>query len=154
MNLIRRGREAAAKTEPTPVAQDSLSVLCQGDEELHYAMSYFLYLKPEEQIARIGAPELQVQTAMEAMERGDRTMAVVDYETAARIELYRGNKENVRMYLEKAQGLQDGDGRERLATLLSNLEKVMTIAKRYYRQDDTPSSTAGGMSEQMVTATS
>ena len=116
-------------------------------------MSYFLYLKPEEQIALIGATDLQTRKAAEAIERGDRTMAVVDYETAARIELYRGNKENVRIYLERAQGLQDGDGQERLVVLLSNLEKVMTIAKRYYRQDDTPSSTAGGMSEQMVAAT-
>ena len=153
MKLFRRGK-AAAKTEPTTAAQDSLSILCQGDEELHYAMSYLVYLKPEEQIALIGATELQVQNAAEAIERGDRTTAVVDYETAARIELYRGNKENARMYLEKAQGLQDGNGRKRLSTLLSNLEKVMTVAKRYYRQDDPPSSTAGSMSEQMVTATS
>lgn len=53
MKLFRRGK-AAAKAEPTPVGQDSLSILCQGDEGLHYAMSYFLYLKPEEQIALIG----------------------------------------------------------------------------------------------------
>ena len=153
MNLFRRGK-AAAKTEPTPVGQDSLSILCQGDEELHYAMSYFLYLKPEEQIALIEATELQVQKATEAIERGDRTTAVVDYETAARIELYRGNRENVRMYLEKARDLQDGDGRERLSTLLSNLENVMAIAKRYYHHGDAPSSTDGGTSEQTVAVTS
>ncbi|MCL4355037.1 MAG: hypothetical protein JRN25_00035 [Nitrososphaerota archaeon] len=153
MKLFRRGK-AAAKTEPTTAAQDSLSILCQGDEELHYAMSYLVYLKPEEQIALIGATELQVQNAAEAIERGDRTTAIVDYETAARIELYRGNKENVRMYLEKARGLQDGDGRERLSTLLSNLEKVMAIAKRYYHRGDAPSPTDGGTSEQMVAVTS
>ena len=116
-------------------------------------MSYFLYLKPEEQIALIGATEVHYWKATEAIERGDRTMAVVDYETAARIELYRGNRENVRVYLKKAQGLQGRDGQERLSVLLSNLEKVMTIAKRYYHQGDTPSSSAGSMSEQIVAAT-
>jgi hypothetical protein len=132
------------ETESAPVAQDLLSTLCQGNEELHDAMSYFLYLRPEEQIARLGTTEQLVQRAMEEIERGDLLKARVDYTDAAWIELYRGNKAGVRASLEKALSLGDGDGlarqsAARLNNILVNLDRVISIARRYYHKGGTES---------------
>lgn len=140
--MFGRRKKAAAKSETTSDSEDVLSTLCKGDEELHDAMSYSLYLRPEEQIARLGTTEQLIQKAMEEAGRGDILKARADYADAAWIELYRGNKSNVKALLEKALDLGDGEGlarlsTSRLSTLLLNLEKVMVIARRYYHQDET-----------------
>ena len=139
----RRREKKTSEAQAEAVPQDALSVLCQGDEKLHDAMSYFLYLRPEEQIVRLGTTERLTQKATEEVGRGDLLSARVDYADAAWVELYRGNKENVKLFLEKALSLGNGDGlarpsAPRLNTLLFNLEKVMSIAQRYYSQNNIP----------------
>ena len=153
----RRGKKRASpKVQAAAVVQDSLSALCEGDEKLHDAMSYFLYLRPEEQIARLGTTEQLSQKATEEIGRGDLLRARVDYTDAAWVELYRGNKENVKLYLEKALGLEDGNGlarpsAPRLNTLLLNLEKVMSIAQRYYGQNNIPKPAAPSDGSRSIT---
>jgi hypothetical protein len=157
-------KKATPRVQTAAVPQDTLSVLCQGDEQLHSAMSYFLYLRPEEQFARLGTTEQLVQRATEAMGSGDLVRARVDYADAAWIELYKGNKANVKLFLEGALGLHDVDGPGmlstlRLNTLLLKLEKVISIAQRYYNQNNIPNPAAplgssGSMPEQIAIATS
>jgi len=142
--LFGRRKEAISETESAPVAQDLLSTLCQDNEALHDAMSYFLYLRPEEQIARLGTTEQLIQRAMEEIGRGDLLKARVDYTDAAWIELYRGNKTGVRASLEEALSLGDGDGlarqsSARLNAILANLDRVISIARRYYNKEGTES---------------
>ncbi len=109
--------------------------LCHGDREMYDTMNHFLLLRPEEQILQIGALEQLVQKASQAMERGDPIVARVNLEIAARIEIYKGHKEIVRNLLEKAQNLRNMDEvQRRERTLLSNLDKAMTIAEEYYRK--------------------
>lgn len=130
------------KAETTSATEDDLSILCKGNEELHDAMSYFLYLRPEDQIARLGTTEQLIQRAKEEAGRGDLLKARADYVDAAWIEMYKGNKSNVKVFLERASSLGDGDGlarlyNPRLHTLLLNLGEVMAIAKLFYHQDET-----------------
>lgn len=160
----RRQEKKPSKALTEPIPQDALSDLCQGDEELHDALSYFLYLRPEEQIARLVTTEQLIRRATEEVGRGDLLKARVDYTDAAWVELYRSNKENVKLFLEKALSLGDGDGlarpsTPRLNTLLLNLEKVMAIAQRYYNQDNipkpaAPSDSSGSIAEKIAVTTS
>lgn len=142
--MFGRRKNAVVKAEPTPIDQDLLSTLCQGDEKLHDAMSYFLYLRPDEQIARLGTTEQLIRKATEEIGRGDLLMARVDYTDVAWIELYRGNKAGVKASLERALSIGDGDGlarpsTQRLNVILLNLAKAMVIARRYYHKDGTES---------------
>ncbi|MDG7007522.1 MAG: hypothetical protein JRN06_04685 [Nitrososphaerota archaeon] len=130
------------KAEPTPHAQDLLSTPCEGDEKLHDALSWFLYLRPEEQVARLGTPEQLIRKAAEESGRGDLNSARVDYADAAWIELYRGDKSGARASLERALSLGDGNGlaspsAPRLDTILADLDRAMVVARRYYHKDET-----------------
>ena len=109
-------------------------------------MSYFLYLRPEEQIARLGSTEQLIRKATGEIGEGDLLAARVDYTEAAWIDLYRDNEAGVKASLEKALRLGDGDGlarpsAPRLNTILLNPDQVMAIARRYYHKDGADSQT-------------
>lgn len=130
------------KGEPTPDAQDLLSTLCEGDEKLHDALSWFLYLRPEAQVARLGTAEQLIRKATEEAGKGDFHSARVDYTDAAWIELYRGDESGARASLERALSLGDGNGlaspsTPRLETVLADLDRAMAVARRYYHKDGT-----------------
>ena len=107
-------------------------------------MSYFLYLRPEDQIARLGSTEQLIRKATGEIGEGDLLAARVDYTEAAWIDLYRDNEAGDKASLEKALRLGDGLARPsapRLNTILLNLDKVMAIARRYYHKDGADSQT-------------
>ena len=139
MNPFRSAKKSnVSHVESVPVIQEPLEVLCQGDSEMYEALGNFLYIEPERQLPQIGTTEQQVQRASDAMARGDSLVARVDFETAARIEMYKGNMEKVKTFLEKAQELRDARGEGSRLILISNLERAMEIAAQYYHQVSRP----------------
>ncbi|MDG6998661.1 MAG: hypothetical protein JRN15_06050 [Nitrososphaerota archaeon] len=70
-----------------------------------------------------------IQAGDSAKANGDNLMARVNYETAARIALYEQNKDEVIRCVTLAEQAQP---RELHKTLLSKIDKVMTISHRYY----------------------
>ncbi len=111
----------------------SLEQLCGGDLDLYHAMQHFLLLDPESQIPRIGETNTFIARGNEAKARGERQFARPDYEIAARIEIARGNKENVRKCLSLAREVSEpSPEQERLDKMLQNVERVVDIAEKYY----------------------
>ena len=133
MNLFGRSkRKSAQESEDMSVVQDRLAVLCGGDEKLHEALSNFLLLRPEEQISQLGPTEALIRRA-DSTEKSNPIIARVNLETAARIEMYKGDQETVRVLLQRAQHLSGMGGEENRQTILSDLDKAMEIAREYYR---------------------
>ena len=90
---------------------------------------------PERQIPQIGSAEEVAQDAAQAEERGDLPDARANYETSAKIEIYRENKEEVCMYLTLADEVaEDETHKEFHQKLLSNMDQVMRISDDYYRR--------------------
>jgi hypothetical protein len=100
---------------------------------MYEALSNFLFIEPG-RLPQIGTTEQQVQKASDAMARGDSLVARVDFEIAARIEMYKGNMEKVKTFLRKAQEVSDARGEGSRVILISNLERAMEIAAQYYHQ--------------------
>ena len=113
---------------------DPLLTLSHGDQELSDAMSFLLFVRPREQASQLGTTEELLQRAKEEAGKGELTKARIDLETAARIEMYKGDTEKVRMLLNKALEIHDQAAQKREQAVLSNLDKAMMIAMEYYHQ--------------------
>ena len=132
MNLFgRRKRESTQEPEARTAVKDRLTILCHGDEKMREAISNFLLLRPEEQIFQLGPTEALIRRA-DSTEKSDPIIARVNLETAARIEMYKGDREKVKILLERAQHLGRTGGEGNRQTLLSDLDKAMSIAREYY----------------------
>ena len=139
MNFLHRKKKTNDRNaEQVPVAGDRLNELCQGDSRLHKALSNFLLLEPQRQLPFLGTAEDFAKKASSALARNNPIEARTDFETAARIEIYNGNIEKVKTFLEKAQGLPDKYGEESRLTLLANLERAIEIAAQYFHNKPVP----------------
>ena len=132
MKLFGR-RKRALKSEETPAIEDRLTTLCRGDERMHKALSNFLLLRPEEQISQLGPTEALILRA-DSTEKSNPIIARANLETAARIELYKGDREKVKLLLERVQRLGT-DGEAERETIISDLDYAMSIAREYYHQE-------------------
>ncbi|MDG7001705.1 MAG: hypothetical protein JRN15_21615 [Nitrososphaerota archaeon] len=128
----RRKDNNSTEASVSTNSEDQLATPCGGDERLHKAISNFLLLRPAEQISQLDSTETLIRKA-ESAGKGDQTTARISLETAARIEIYKGDKERVRMLLERAQQLST-DGSVNRETMLSKLDDVMRISREYYHQ--------------------
>ncbi len=105
-----------------------------GDEELKIALEYFLLYEPQKQIPVLN-PDSLAADAQRAQEHGNPLMARVDYEIAAKVELYNQHKDKVKQYILAADSLTENEGyREMHAALLSKLDRALESAKNYYAE--------------------
>src|ERR1700730_7574244 len=65
-----------------------------NDEKMFVALQNFLLADPERQVAMLGDTDLLVTKGDAAKARGDKLVARMSYETAAKIEIYKQNKES------------------------------------------------------------
>ena len=116
-----------------------LKDLCHGDEDLFKVMENFLMFEPQSQISLLGGAESLIQKGNIAMEQGNKFEARVLYETAAKIEIFRANKENARKYLLLAETATEKERDKKYhAILLQNLDRVLEISRAYYGREPIP----------------
>jgi hypothetical protein len=106
-----------------------------SNEKVYKALENFLLVDPERQIPQLGGSEGQVAEADQAKTRGDNEVARGKYETAAKIEIYKKDKDSARKDIDLAEKFtapQDTMHHEIHRTLLSHMDEVMQISSDYY----------------------
>jgi hypothetical protein len=114
-------------------ADKRLQSLVKSDE-MYYAMEYFLLGDPERQISQLGDSETLLKQGDESKAKDQIVYARTNYETAAKIAIYRGDKEMARKCLVKAQEVtEQDDKRYRLmTTLIDGIDEATSVARSYY----------------------
>ena len=104
-------------------------------DQIYEAMENFLLGDPENQIPLLGEPGEIMEKADEAKEKGEDLIARAQYETTAKVAIYRQDKDLAKTSLEDAEQVTDPADRhaQMQKTILENLDQVVQIAKDYYR---------------------
>jgi hypothetical protein len=121
-----------AKEPPPP----SLGDLVPDNPVLLEALEYFLLGSPERQLVQLGDLGSLRTKAEKAKAKGDRTLARINYESAAKVALYEDRPTDFKESLLRANEVTDKN--ERYfgfhRTLLQNLVEVRRIADEFYSQ--------------------
>lgn len=114
-------------------ADARLKSLVKSDD-MYFALEYFLLGDPKRQIEQLGDSDAVLAKGDESKAKNDNIYARTYYETAAKIEIYKGNKEFARKCPLKAQEVTEHeDKRFRLMqTLIDNMDEAISVAKSYY----------------------
>ena len=126
--------ELKEKQEAHDYADKRLKELVQSDE-MYYALELFLLGDPKRQIEQLGDVDGLLSKGDQAKSADDHVKARYNYETAAKIEMYRQNKEGLRRCLVLAQEVAEESDKhfafQRM--ILDNLDEVLQISKQYYK---------------------
>jgi hypothetical protein len=126
-------------------ADARLKSLVKSDD-MYYALEYFLLGDPERQIPQLGDTATLLTKGDEAKARDDDIIARTQYETAAKIEIYKGGIDSARRCLLKAQEVTPEDNKrfQLMTTLLDHTDEAIGIARSYYEilAKETSASTA------------
>ena len=114
-------------------ADARLKSLVKSDD-MYFALEYFLLGDPERQISQLGETDSILAKGDEAKARNESVYSRAYYETAAKVAIYRGDKEAARRCLLKAEEVtEESDKRYRLMTfLIDNMDDALVVAKSYY----------------------
>ncbi len=141
MNLFHRSRQETAKVQTSNAVQMGISPLKNlviSDPKMFAALQNFLIVDPERQIPLLDSVSTLLAKGDAAKAQGNRMTARADYEIAAKIEIYRQNKDSARTFLVLAEGVSDKGQphHEYQETMLANMDKVMRISNEF--QDFVP----------------
>jgi hypothetical protein len=141
MNLFHRSKKLIAKVQTSDAVQMSISPLKNlvvSDPKMFAALQNFLIVDPERQIPLLDSVGVLMAKGDAAKSQGNRMTARADYEIAAKIEIYRQNKESARSFLVLAEGVSDkGQPHYQYQeTMLADMDKVMRISNEF--QDFVP----------------
>ncbi|HXQ93410.1 MAG TPA: hypothetical protein VN739_10430 [Nitrososphaerales archaeon] len=115
-----------------------LKNLIVSNPKMYAALQNFLIVDPERQIPLLDDVNKLLTKGDEAKAQGNRMTARADYEIAAKIEIYKQNKESARTFLVLAEGVSDiGQPHyEYQETMLADMDTVMRISNEF--QDFVP----------------
>jgi hypothetical protein len=125
--------ELKQKQEAHEYADMRLKQLVQSDE-MYYAIEFFLLGDPARQIEQLGDIEGVLEKANQGKANSDYVKARYNYETAAKIEMYRQNKEALRKCLVLAQEVTEETDKHFAfqRTILDNLDEALSVSRKYY----------------------
>ncbi len=105
------------------------------NDEIYEAMENFLLGDPESQVQLLGTPEEIVEKGDEAKDKGEDLIARAQYETMAKVAIYKQDPELARKALELAASVTNpADRHARMQkTIMTNLDQIIRIARDYYR---------------------
>ncbi len=114
-------------------ADAKLKSLVKSDD-MYYALEYFLLGDPERQIEQLGDVSAIIAKGDEAKSKNENVYAMTYYETAAKVAIYKGDKEAARRCLIKAQEvIEDNEkGYRLMTTLIDDMDEAIGIARSYY----------------------
>jgi len=142
MNLFHKSsKQETVKVQTSNAVQVSISPLKNlivSNPKMYAALQNFLIVDPERQIPLLDDVNKLLTKGDEAKAQGNRMTARADYEIAAKIEIYKQNKESARTFLVLAEGVSDiGQPHyEYQETMLADMDTVMRISNEF--QDFVP----------------
>ena len=110
-----------------------LKGLVANNQRMYYALQNFLLGAPDRQIPLLGEVSLLLARGDAFRAKGNSMAARVDYETAAKIEIYKQNKESARNCLVRAEEVSEKEQAhyEFQETMLADMDEVLRISKTY-----------------------
>jgi hypothetical protein len=105
------------------------------NDEIYEAMENFLLGDPENQIQLLGDPNEILAKADEAKGKGEDLIARAQYETLAKIAIYKQDRRLAQKSLELAGTATNPSDRHAnmQKSILANLDQVIRIARDYYK---------------------
>ncbi len=115
--------------QPTSRLRD----LVGKDQKMYEALGTFLLAYPERQIGQLGEVSSLLAKGDRARANGNNLAARADYETSAKIEIYKQNRESARSCIISADEVSGNDKQhhEFHETMLADMDAVMRISKAY-----------------------
>jgi hypothetical protein len=110
-----------------------LKDIVANNQGLYFAMQNFLIISPERQVPLLDGVGILVAKGDAAKSVGKNLEARADYETAARIEIFRQNKESARNCLKLADGVSEDASQhhEFHETMLADMDEVLRVSKAF-----------------------
>jgi|SRR5579872_7387580 len=141
MNFFHRSPKLQTITLQASVPQRAVSPLASlitDDPKMYVALQNFLIIDPERQIPLLDDVNTLLVKGDAAKAGGNNMTARVDYEVAAKIEIYKQNKVSATNFLLLAESVSDRKLQHfgYQATMLADMDKVLGISKAY--QDFVP----------------
>jgi hypothetical protein len=132
----RANNKEAARLQRVVVDQTSslkLKSLVANNQKMYFALQKFLLAGGEKQISQLGDVSLILARGDASKAKGNYMAARVDYETAAKIEIYKQNKDNARNCLVRAEEVSERgqSHHEFQEMMLANMDEVLRISKAY-----------------------
>ncbi len=111
----------------------SLQKLVSDDPKMLAALQNFLIVDPERQLPLLDNVETLLAKGNAARDQGFDQAARADYEIAAKIEIYKQNKESAASFLVLAEGVSEKLGAhfQYQETLLADMDKALRISLAY-----------------------
>jgi len=136
MNLFHRSPKQETVKLRTSVTQSSLSPLeslVSDDPNMYAALQNFLIVDPERQIPLLDDVNTLLTKGDTARADGNNQTARADYEVAAKIEIYKQNKDSATNFLVLAEQVSEKELKhfEYQETMLADMDKVLRISKAY-----------------------
>jgi|SRR5579872_1629864 len=134
MNLFHRSPKQTVKAQASvPQSVPSLQGLVSDDSKMYAALQNFLIVDPERQIPLLDNVGSLLTKGNTAKDQGFNQAARANYEVAAKIEIYKQNKESAASFLVLAEGVSDKLEKhfEYQQTMLADMDKVLRISKAY-----------------------
>ncbi len=136
MNLFHRSPKLETVKLQSSVSKAALSPLgslVSDDPNMYAALQNFLIVDPERLIPLFDDVGTLLAKGDAAKAQGNNLTARADYEIAAKIEIYRQNKDSATNFLVLAEGVSD-KGQQHFGyqeTMLADMDKVLRISKAY-----------------------
>ena len=136
-NFFHRANKQVAITLQRVVPDEASSLRLKGlvanNQRMYYALQNFLLGAPDRQIPLLGEVSLLLARGDAFRAKGNSMAARVDYETAAKIEIYKQNKESARNCLVRAEEVSEKEQAhyEFQETMLADMDDVLRISKTY-----------------------
>ena len=105
------------------------------NDEMYEAMENFLLGDPENQIQQLGSNDEIIGKGNEAKDKGEDLIARAQYETMAKVAIYKQDPQLTKESLDLAAQVTSPDDRhaKMQKTIQTNLGQVIKIARDYYR---------------------
>ncbi len=128
-------REEQKRKKSSKSQHPKLEKLVPNNQRLKTALEHYLLADTERQMIQFGGVETLEKDAQDARQNGNRKKARVNYEYAAKIEIYRRNRESASNFLVLAEQVTDPEDSEREfhKILLANMDQVMRISEEEYK---------------------
>jgi hypothetical protein len=136
VNLFHRSpKQETVKLQATVThwSLSPLEKLVTDDQKMYAALQNFLIVDPERQIPLLDNVSALLAKGDAAKAQGNNQTARADYEIAAKIEIYRQNKDSATSFLVLAEGVSDREKQHfgYQETMLADMDKVLRISKEY-----------------------
>ena len=136
MNLFHRSAKQETVKLQATVIQPNLSPLeklVTDDPNMYAALRNFLIVDPERQMPLLEAVSALLAKGDAAKAQGNNLTARADYEIAAKIEIYKQNKDSATSFLVLAEGVSDREQQHfgYQETMLADMDKVLRISSAY-----------------------